>query len=141
MCCCRWSSTPAVAEDAAEGAFDVDTVAGLLVEKLVRRHPHVFADGDAATPDEVETEWERIKAQENAARAATGGSSGEADGTSATAGADLPHGIPATLPVELAVATVLARARRRSLVPEPPARHWPPESCQLSVSRARDRWR
>ena len=38
-----------VAEEAAEEAFDIDTVAGLLVDKLVRRHPHVFADGEAST--------------------------------------------------------------------------------------------
>ncbi len=93
-----------VAEEAAEDAFDVDTVAGLLVDKLVRRHPHVFADGDAATPDEVEREWERIKAEEK---------SGE-DG-----GDDLLHGIPPSLPVDLAARKVLARVRRRGL--EPPA--------------------
>ena len=51
-----------VAEEAEADAFDIDTVAGLLVEKLVRRHPHVFADGDASTPAEVEQAWERIKA-------------------------------------------------------------------------------
>lgn len=58
-----------VAEDAPspEDQFDIDEVAGVLVEKLVRRHPHVFADGDASTPEEVETEWARIKAQEKAA--------------------------------------------------------------------------
>ena len=44
-----------VAEEAGADAFDIDTVAGLLVEKLVRRHPHVFADGDASTPAEVES--------------------------------------------------------------------------------------
>lgn len=61
-----------VAEDAeaSEDQFDIDEVAGVLVEKLVRRHPHVFADGDAATPEEVESEWARIKAEEKAAKAA-----------------------------------------------------------------------
>jgi len=89
-----------VAEEAGEGAFDVDTVAGLLVDKLVRRHPHVFADGGAQTPDEVEREWERIKSAE----------------TSGQAGADdLLHGIPPSLPVDLAVRKVLARVRRRGL--------------------------
>lgn len=59
-----------VAEDAADEAdvFDIDDVAGCLVEKLVRRHPHVFADGDASTPEEVETAWARIKAEEKAAK-------------------------------------------------------------------------
>ncbi|MGL4175865.1 MAG: MazG nucleotide pyrophosphohydrolase domain-containing protein, partial [Dermatophilaceae bacterium] len=97
-----------VAEDAADGTFDVDTVAGLLVEKLVRRHPHVFADGDASTPDEVEQEWERIKGQEKAVREpgrSDGGAGAAADGE-APAGAELLHGIPPTLPVELTAAKV-----------------------------------
>jgi XTP/dITP diphosphohydrolase len=34
------------------------------VAKLVRRHPHVFADGTASTPGEVETSWDEIKAAE-----------------------------------------------------------------------------
>ncbi|NHA67575.1 MazG family protein [Phycicoccus flavus] len=95
-----------VAEDAGADGFDVDTVAGLLVDKLVRRHPHVFADGDATTPEQVETEWERIKADEKAA-------GGYAD--------DLLHGVPATLPPGLAAAKVLSRMRRRGQNPDPGA--------------------
>lgn len=59
-----------VAEDAESPAdqFDIDEVAGALVDKLVRRHPHVFADGDASTPEEVEEAWARIKAEERAAK-------------------------------------------------------------------------
>ena len=93
-----------VAEEAGDEAFDIDTVAGLLVEKLVRRHPHVFSDGDAVTPDEVEHAWERIKADERAASPA-----------GPDAGGDLLHGIPDTLPGDLAAAKVLARVRRRGL--------------------------
>lgn len=100
-----------VAEEAQGEAFDIDTVAGLLVEKLVRRHPHVFADGDASTPAEVEQAWERIKGQEKAADVAGGG--GYA--------ADLLHGIPTSLPGGLAAEKVLARARRRDLTPAPDA--------------------
>ena len=100
-----------VAEEAAEQAFDIDTVAGLLVEKLVRRHPHVFADGDASTPAEVEQAWERIKAQEKAA---------DPDGGGGYA-ADLLHGIPTSLPGDLAAEKVLARVRRRDLTPAPDA--------------------
>lgn len=61
-----------VAEDATDEGdmFDIDDVAGGLVEKLVRRHPHVFADGDASTPEEVEEAWARIKAEERAAKQA-----------------------------------------------------------------------
>lgn len=47
-----------------EGDFDVDDVAEVTVEKLIRRHPHVFADVRADTPDEVYANWERIKADE-----------------------------------------------------------------------------
>ena len=57
-----------VGEEHPEHPFDIDDVAGAIVEKLLRRHPHVFADGTATTPDEVEGEWERIKAQERAAK-------------------------------------------------------------------------
>lgn len=91
-----------VAEDATEpeARFDIDDVAGHLVAKLVRRHPHVFADGDAASPEEVEQAWERIKAQEK--------------GTAADG--DVLAGIPAALPLELAAAKVAARIRRRDLV-------------------------
>jgi XTP/dITP diphosphohydrolase len=96
-----------VAEEAGADAFDIDTVAGLLVEKLVRRHPHVFADGDASTPAEVEQAWERIKAQEK-----------DADDEGDYA-ADLLHGIPASLPGDLAAEKVLARVRRRGLVATP----------------------
>ncbi|HYU58758.1 MAG TPA: nucleoside triphosphate pyrophosphohydrolase [Actinomycetota bacterium] len=51
-----------IAED--EGAFTVDDVATKLVEKLVRRHPHVFGDARADTPDAVLANWDRIKADE-----------------------------------------------------------------------------
>ncbi|WP_353507817.1 MazG family protein [Intrasporangium sp.] len=53
-----------VAEEHPSAPFDIDDVAGGLVEKLVRRHPHVFADVDAQTPDAVEANWETIKAAE-----------------------------------------------------------------------------
>jgi XTP/dITP diphosphohydrolase len=57
-----------VAEEDTDAPFDIDDVAGGLVEKLVRRHPHVFGSVDAATPDEVEANWESIKAAEKPQR-------------------------------------------------------------------------
>jgi XTP/dITP diphosphohydrolase len=45
-------------------AFSIDDVARGIADKLVRRHPHVFADGDAATAEEVQANWDRLKAQE-----------------------------------------------------------------------------
>ena len=35
-----------------------------LPDKLIRRHPHVFGDDQAATPEEVHINWEAIKATE-----------------------------------------------------------------------------
>ncbi|HKZ30069.1 MAG TPA: nucleoside triphosphate pyrophosphohydrolase [Acidimicrobiia bacterium] len=46
------------------GAFDVEDVAERLREKLVRRHPHVFGEVEAATAREVLQNWERIKQDE-----------------------------------------------------------------------------
>ena len=93
-----------VAQDHPQAPFDIDDVAGVLVEKLVRRHPHVFADGDATTPAEVERAWEAIKAQERAAKAEHSG--GEAGHES------LLHGIPRSLPTLLAAEKVLSRWER-----------------------------
>jgi tetrapyrrole methylase family protein / MazG family protein len=47
-----------------EGAFDFDAVANRLAEKLIRRHPHVFADVVAETPADVIRNWEAIKVAE-----------------------------------------------------------------------------
>ncbi len=53
-----------VAEEAAE-PWSVDDLAGELVAKLVRRHPHVFAGGAA---DDLEGSWDAIKAREKGGR-------------------------------------------------------------------------
>ncbi len=45
-------------------AFTIDDVAAGIADKLVRRHPHVFADGDAATADEVQANWDQLKQAE-----------------------------------------------------------------------------
>jgi tetrapyrrole methylase family protein/MazG family protein len=47
-----------------EGDFDLGTVCDILVEKLVRRHPHVFASASAGTPREVLRRWNEIKKEE-----------------------------------------------------------------------------
>jgi ATP diphosphatase len=49
-------------------AFDFGDVVQGITEKLIRRHPHVFGDVDSHTPQAVEGLWERIKAQEKAAK-------------------------------------------------------------------------
>jgi tetrapyrrole methylase family protein / MazG family protein len=55
---------------ADEGTFDIDDVAESTVVKLIRRHPHVFADVQADTPDQVYANWERLKAEEEGGRKA-----------------------------------------------------------------------
>lgn len=57
-----------VAQDHASEPFDIDAVAGGLVDKLVRRHPHVFADVEVADAAAVEVNWEAIKAVEKDGR-------------------------------------------------------------------------
>ncbi len=53
------------AQMAAEaGHFDFDDVARGINEKLVRRHPHVFADLSLADTEAVLVNWEKIKAEE-----------------------------------------------------------------------------
>jgi len=49
------------------GHFDVTHAIEAINSKLIRRHPHVFADGDAKTSDEVLRKWDEIKATEKAA--------------------------------------------------------------------------
>jgi len=49
---------------AEEGRFDIADALHAINSKLVRRHPHVFADGDAKTPDDVKRKWDEIKAEE-----------------------------------------------------------------------------
>ena len=50
------------------GAFQLKRVIERVSDKMVRRHPHVFGDDDAATSGEVLRNWEAIKAQERAAK-------------------------------------------------------------------------
>jgi len=49
-----------------QGAFDFNDVVETLTTKLIRRHPHVFADAEGKTAKAVEGLWEQIKAEEKA---------------------------------------------------------------------------
>ena len=54
-----------------QNAFDFGDVVEAISRKMIRRHPHVFADQDGRlTPADVKGAWERIKAEEKAERAA-----------------------------------------------------------------------
>src|SRR5690554_4641389 len=58
----------AIAAQDPDDPFDIDDVAQTLTEKMVRRHPHVFADAVANTPEEVLVHWNAAKAAEKRAR-------------------------------------------------------------------------
>jgi XTP/dITP diphosphohydrolase len=51
-------------EESDARPWSIDDVAGALVDKLVRRHPHVFGDGVASTAEDVERTWEQLKQSE-----------------------------------------------------------------------------
>ncbi|MEU7056880.1 nucleoside triphosphate pyrophosphohydrolase [Streptomyces sp. NPDC046197] len=62
-----------IAEEDPEAPFSVDDVAGGIVAKLIHRHPHVFGDETAATPEEVKEHWLRTKAEEKRRSSVTEG--------------------------------------------------------------------
>ena len=53
---------------AEEGEFTIEDVAAHMTAKMIGRHPHVFGDVVAETPDAVIANWDRIKAVEKAHR-------------------------------------------------------------------------
>ena len=59
-----------------EGRFDLEQITRGISAKLIRRHPHVFADAEASDSAAVKAHWEAIKIQEQVERAA--GQTGEA---------------------------------------------------------------
>lgn len=60
------------AEDGTD-PFSIDDVAGGIVAKLIHRHPHVFGDETATTPEEVKEHWLRTKAIEKRRESVTDG--------------------------------------------------------------------
>lgn len=56
-----------------EGSFDAAHVAHGIADKLVRRHPHVFGDRDANSPDDAYKRWEEMKAEEKGDRSVLAG--------------------------------------------------------------------
>lgn len=51
-----------------QGDFDFDAIATAIADKMVRRHPHVFADAGARDAAEQTRAWEATKAEERAAK-------------------------------------------------------------------------
>jgi uncharacterized protein YabN with tetrapyrrole methylase and pyrophosphatase domain len=83
------------------GAFDFEKVCRLIVEKLVRRHPHVFGETKVNSVDEVWTNWEKIKKAEK-------------HGTKHARHSAL-DGIPKHLPALLRVEKLVKKARKAEI--------------------------
>ncbi|MEV5597318.1 nucleoside triphosphate pyrophosphohydrolase [Streptomyces sp. NPDC052496] len=62
-----------IAQDDPDEPFSVDDVAGTLVEKLINRHPHIFGEDEARTPEDVRAHWLRVKADEKRRASVTEG--------------------------------------------------------------------
>jgi nucleoside triphosphate diphosphatase len=78
-----------------DGAFDFGDVVEGITAKMIRRHPHVFADAQGQTAEAVKGLWERIKAQKKAEAKAAGG---EADSQGAQDDLGVLAGVPLALP-------------------------------------------
>jgi XTP/dITP diphosphohydrolase len=92
-----------IAAEAADGTgYTIDDVAEGIVAKLIRRHPHVFADVTVSGPEEVKRNWDAIKAAERA----------EAAGAPVSVLDTVPFGQPA-----LSLAAQLQRRAERAGVP------------------------
>ena len=87
-----------------EGRFTLADVAREIHDKLVSRHPHVFGDAVAETPDDVAARWEALKKQEKGRRHAT-------------------DGIPDAMP-SLALASKLLRKAQSQGIDVPSAAEW-----------------
>lgn len=52
-----------------QGLFSFDDVVLAITKKMIRRHPHIFSDGDAQNADQVKLIWDEIKLEEKRERA------------------------------------------------------------------------
>ena len=66
-----------------DGQFDLQKVAEVGVEKMIRRHPHVFGDSKAQTLEEISKQWQKIKKTEKV--------------TEKTLSEEIPRNIPALM--------------------------------------------
>jgi uncharacterized protein YabN with tetrapyrrole methylase and pyrophosphatase domain len=85
------------------GAFDFEQVAQILVDKLIRRHPHVFGSTKVKDVDEVWANWEKIK------KAEKHGTRHQRDSAF--------DGIPRHLPALLRAEKLVKKARKAKLLP------------------------
>lgn len=87
--------------EAEAGAFTLEDVAAQMTSKMVARHPHVFGDVVAETPDEVVATWDRVKALEKSHRSST------------------LDGIPQAMPALALADKLLGRADKLGVTREP----------------------
>jgi MazG family protein len=90
------------------GAFDFEKVCRMIVEKLVRRHPHVFGKTKVKDVDEIWANWEKIKKAEK-------------HGTKHARHSAL-DGIPKHLPALLRAEKLVKKARKAGLTESPVGR-------------------
>jgi XTP/dITP diphosphohydrolase len=110
-----------ISAEATDGTgYTIDDVAEGIVAKLIRRHPHVFADVTVSGPEEVKRNWDAIKAAERA----------EAAGAPVSVLDTVPFGQPA-----LSLAAQLQRRAERAGAPADLAD--PPPGGPASTGRAR----
>ena len=96
--------------------YTIDDVADGIVDKLVRRHPHVFGDVTVSGADEVKRNWDAIKAEEKKAQAERRAGAG-----ARPTPPSVLDGVPFAQPA-LALAAQLQRRAARAGVPEELAR-------------------
>ncbi|MFJ4888987.1 nucleoside triphosphate pyrophosphohydrolase [Streptomyces sp. NPDC088788] len=114
-----------IAEEDEDAPFSVDDVAGGIVAKLIHRHPHVFGDATATTPEEVKEHWLRTKAEEKRRTSVTDGVplgqpglalAAKLSSRVRTAGLDVP--LPAGEGVGYELLALAARAEAGGVDPE-----------------------
>ena len=93
------------------GDFDFDQVVDAIVDKLVRRHPHVFSDAKIADAEAQTRAWEAQKAEERAAKRAGSGVAGNAGNVSKESTGTL-EGVAIALPALTRAVKLQKRANR-----------------------------
>jgi len=85
---------------AEEGRFTIEDVAAQMTAKMVGRHPHVFGDAVAETPEAVTARWDELKRVEKPERAS------------------VLDGIPRSMPALALAAKLVGRAEKVGLSPD-----------------------
>ncbi len=103
------------------GAFDFESVARHIVEKLIRRHPHVFGEAKVKDVEAVWAQWDKIKRAEK-------------EGTKHARPSAL-DGIPRHLPALLRAEKLVKKARKAGLADEPDGGSAAPKMSKSQLGR------